>query len=53
MLMTKRWAAIRLDVGRMGNAMSNAYIGAHFLNGDNNNSTTIADPDPLMEYRLW
>jgi hypothetical protein len=40
---------IRLDVGRMGNAMSNAYIGARFLNGDNNNSTTIADPDPLME----
>lgn len=40
---------IRLDMGRMGNAMSNAYIGARFLNGDNNNSKTIADPDPLME----
>lgn len=40
---------IRLDMGRMGNAMSNAYIGARFLNGDNNNSQTIVDPDPLME----
>ena len=40
---------IRLDMGRMGNAMSNAYIGARFLNGENNNSKTIADPDPLME----
>ena len=40
---------IRLDMGRMGNAMSNAYIGARFLNGDNNNSETIHDPDPLME----
>lgn len=40
---------IRLDMGRMGNAMNNAYIGARFLNGDNNNSKTIADPDPLME----
>ncbi len=40
---------IRLDMGRMGNAMSNTYIGARFLNGDNNNSKTIADPDPLME----
>jgi hypothetical protein len=40
---------IRLDMGRMGNAMSNAYIGARFLNGDNNNSETIADSDPLME----
>ncbi|WP_295054039.1 YfaZ family outer membrane protein [Sulfuricurvum sp.] len=40
---------IRLDMGRMGSAMSNAYIGARFLNGDNNNSKTIADPDPLME----
>lgn len=40
---------IRLDLGRMGNAMSNTYIGARFLNGDNNNSKTIADPDPLME----
>lgn len=40
---------VRLDMGRMGNAMSNAYIGARFLNGDNNNSKTIADPDPLME----
>lgn len=40
---------IRLDMGRMGNAMSNTYIGARFLNGDNNNSQTINDPDPLME----
>ncbi|MBD3806211.1 YfaZ family outer membrane protein [Sulfuricurvum sp.] len=40
---------IRLDMGRMGNAMSNAYIGARFLNGDNNNSKTITNPDPLME----
>lgn len=40
---------IRLDMGRMGNAMSNAYIGARFLNGDNNNSNTIGDPKPLME----
>ena len=40
---------IRLDMGRMGNAMSNTYIGARFLNGDNNNSQTISDPDPLME----
>jgi hypothetical protein len=36
-------------MGRMGNAMNNAYIGARFLNGDNNNSKTIVDPDPLME----
>jgi hypothetical protein len=40
---------IRLDLGRMGNAMSNTYIGARFLNGDNNNSQSISDPDPLME----
>jgi hypothetical protein len=40
---------IRLDMGRMGSAMNNAYIGARFLNGDNNNSKTISDPDPLME----
>jgi len=40
---------IRLDMGRMGNAMSNTYIGARFLNGDNNNSQTINNPDPLME----
>lgn len=40
---------IRLDMGRMGNAMSNTYIGARFLNGDNNNSNTIGDPKPLME----
>lgn len=40
---------IRLDMGRMGNAMNNAYIGARFLNGDNNNSKTIVDPDPLVE----
>jgi hypothetical protein len=41
--------AIRLDMGRMGNAMQNTYIGARFLNGDNNNSNTIANTDPLME----
>ncbi|PHM17692.1 MAG: hypothetical protein CJD30_05570 [Sulfuricurvum sp. PD_MW2] len=40
---------VRLDMGRMGNAMSNAYIGARFVNGDNNNSHTIGDPKPLME----
>lgn len=40
---------IRLDMGRMGNAMSNAYIGARFLNGDNNNSKTIVNEKPLME----
>lgn len=40
---------MRLDMGRMGNAMKNAYIGARFLNGDKNNSKTINDPDPLME----
>lgn len=40
---------IRLDMGRMGNAMSNAYIGARFLDGDRNNSKTINDPKPLME----
>lgn len=40
---------IRLDMGRMGNAMENTYIGARFLNGDNNNSKTITTPDPLME----
>lgn len=40
---------IRLDMGRMGNAISGTYIGARFVNGDNNNSQTINDPDPLME----
>ena len=39
---------IRLDMGRMG-SLEHTYIGARFLNGDNNNSQTIADPDPLME----
>lgn len=39
---------IRIDMGRMG-SMSNTYIGAKFLNGDNNNSKTIQDPDPLWE----
>lgn len=43
---------IRLDMGRMGSAMNNAYIGARFLDGDKNNSKTIADPDPLMEVSL-
>ncbi|MDD5052448.1 MAG: YfaZ family outer membrane protein [Sulfuricurvum sp.] len=41
--------AIRLDMGRMGNAIEGTYIGARFLNGDNNNSTTIINPKPLME----
>lgn len=40
---------IRLDMGRMGTAMEGTYVGARFLNGDNNNSHTIARPDPLME----
>ncbi|MFA5216027.1 YfaZ family outer membrane protein [Sulfuricurvum sp.] len=40
---------IRLDMGRMGNAMENTYIGARFLNGDNNNSQGITHSDPLME----
>ncbi len=39
---------IRLDMGRMG-AMEGTYLGVRFLNGDNNNSETITDPDPLME----
>jgi hypothetical protein len=39
---------IRLDMGRMGE-MEHTYMGGRFLNGDNNNSQTIADPDPLME----
>lgn len=39
---------IRIDLGRTG-SMSNTYIGAKFLNGDNNNSKTINDPDPLFE----
>jgi YfaZ precursor len=40
---------IRLDMGRMGNVMEGTYLGARFLNGDNNNSHTIVKPDPLME----
>lgn len=39
---------IRLDMGRMG-SLAHTYVGARFLNGDNNNSQTIADPDALME----
>ncbi len=39
---------IRLDMGRMG-SLEHTYIGARFLNGDNNNSQTITDIDPLME----
>lgn len=39
---------IRLDMGRMGD-LAHTYMGARFLNGDNNNSQTIGDPDPLME----
>jgi hypothetical protein len=39
---------LRLDMGRMG-SLEHTYIGGRFLNGDNNNSQTIADPDPLME----
>lgn len=40
---------IRLDLGRMGNAMRDTYIGARFLNGDNNNSDQVSEIDPLME----
>jgi hypothetical protein len=42
---------IRFDMGRMGNAASwnSTYLGARFLNGDNNNSKGIANPNPLME----
>lgn len=40
---------IRLDMGRMGNIMEGSYIGARFLNGDNNNSHTIVNPNPLAE----
>lgn len=42
---------IRLDMGRMGNATEwgTTFVGARFLNGDNNNSETINNPDPLME----
>lgn len=39
---------IRLDMGRMG-SMEHTYIGVRFLNGDNNNSQTISDPNTLME----
>lgn len=39
---------IRLDMGRMG-SMEHTYLGARFLNGDNNNSKTISDPKALME----
>jgi hypothetical protein len=39
---------IRLDMGRMG-SLEHTYMGARFLNGDNNNSQTISDPDALME----
>ena len=39
---------IRLDMGRMGD-MEHTYMGARFLNGDNNNSQTITDINPLME----
>ncbi|MCX6075036.1 MAG: YfaZ family outer membrane protein [Campylobacterales bacterium] len=42
---------IRLDMGQMGNGsgLGKTYFGARFLKGDNNNSLTIANPDPLME----
>ncbi|MDD2828620.1 MAG: YfaZ family outer membrane protein [Sulfuricurvum sp.] len=40
---------IRLDLGRMGYAINNAYIGARVLNGDKRNSDTINDTDPLLE----
>lgn len=40
---------IRLDVGRMGSAMSGTYIGARFLNGDEKNSDLVETIDPLME----
>lgn len=39
---------IRLDMGRMG-SLEHTYLGARFLNGDNNNSKTITDPNALME----
>ncbi len=39
---------IRLDMGRMG-SLEHTYLGARFLNGDNNNSKTISDPNALME----
>ncbi len=39
---------IRLDMGRMG-SLAHTYVGARFLNGDNNNSQTIADPNALVE----
>lgn len=39
---------IRIDLGRTG-SMSNTYIGAKFLNGDNNHSKTIQETDPLFE----
>lgn len=39
---------IRLDMGRMG-SLAHTYLGARFLNGDNNNSQTITDINPLME----
>lgn len=40
---------VQLDLARMGYAMSNTYFGVHFLNGDQNNSATIKDINPLME----
>ncbi|MDD5716642.1 MAG: YfaZ family outer membrane protein [Sulfuricurvum sp.] len=39
---------LRLDLARMGQGMNNTYVGVHFLNGDNNNST-VTDINPLME----
>jgi hypothetical protein len=43
---------VRFDMGRMQSTSGNGYIGLRFLNGDNNNSKTIANPDPLMEVSL-
>jgi hypothetical protein len=43
---------VRFDMGRMQSTSGNGYIGLRFLNGDNNNSKTIADPNPLMEVSL-
>lgn len=39
---------IRLDMGRMG-SLEHTYMGVRVLNGDNNNSQTITDINPLME----
>ena len=43
---------VRFDMGRMQSTSGNGFIGVRFLNGDNNNSETIANPDPLLEVSL-